>query len=90
MEFKELKKKSESELQKLLAEQREKLREMRFKDANKQLKDVRQIRAVRTEIAQILTLINVFKKNNPVSISKKVNNVADSKIEKVAQEQASL
>lgn len=58
MEFKDLKKKSESDLHKLLNESREKLRDLRFKDASKQLKNVREIRQVRQTIAQILTLLN--------------------------------
>jgi large subunit ribosomal protein L29 len=58
MEFKELKKKSIGELHKSLLEKRNELREARFKDANKQLKDVRQIRAMKKLIARILTLIN--------------------------------
>jgi ribosomal protein L29 len=58
MEFKELKKKSESELHKLLEQLRDKLRELRFKDANKQLKNIREIRTVKENIAQILTLLN--------------------------------
>lgn len=58
MEFKELKKKSSSELHRLLAEFRDKLRDLRFKDNSKQLKDVREIRGVKKLIAQILTLIN--------------------------------
>ncbi|MFH1233098.1 MAG: 50S ribosomal protein L29 [Patescibacteria group bacterium] len=58
MEFKELIKKTNKELQKLLSESREKLRELRFKDGNKQLKNVREIRCVRKLIAQVLTLIN--------------------------------
>ena len=58
MEYKDLKKKSESELNRALAEQRDKLRDLRFKDANKQLKDVREIRKVRLTIAQCLTLLN--------------------------------
>ena len=58
MEFKELKKKTESELHKTLAESRDKLRDLRFKDANKQLKNVREIRKVREQIARILTLLN--------------------------------
>jgi ribosomal protein L29 len=63
MEYKELKNKKEAELQKELAESRDKLREMRFKDANKQLKDVRVIKKTRVTIAQILTLLNLGKKN---------------------------
>lgn len=58
MEFKELKKKKVSELHKLLAETRDKLRELRFKDANKQLKDVRELRVQKKTIAKILTFLN--------------------------------
>lgn len=58
MEYKELKKKTESELHKALAESRDELRGLRFKDANKQLKNVREIRKVREQIARILTLLN--------------------------------
>lgn len=64
MEFKEIKKKSEKELHKLLAEKRDKLRELRFKDANKQLKDVRVIRKTKKTISQILTLLNKNKEEN--------------------------
>jgi ribosomal protein L29 len=62
MEFKELAKKTEKELQAILSEHREKLRLARFKDANKQLKNVREIRTVRTVIANVLTLLNLNKK----------------------------
>lgn len=58
MEFKELKNKDIKELQNLLIVNREKLRELRFKDSNKQLKNIREIRAVRNLIAQVLTLLN--------------------------------
>jgi ribosomal protein L29 len=58
MDFKELKTKSVKDLQELLVAGRDKLRELRFKDANKQLQDVREIRITRQLIAQILTLIN--------------------------------
>jgi large subunit ribosomal protein L29 len=57
MDFQELKSKSRSELQKLLVENRERLRERRFKVANGQLKDVREIRELRHLIARILTLL---------------------------------
>ncbi len=62
MEFKELQKKNEGDLQALLAKEREKLRVERFRDANKQLKNVRELRNLKKEIARILTLINVKKK----------------------------
>ena len=58
MDFKELKTKDQSELEKLLVVTREKLRELRFKDSNKQLKNIREIRTARALIAQILTLLN--------------------------------
>ncbi|MHB8904366.1 MAG: 50S ribosomal protein L29 [Patescibacteria group bacterium] len=58
MEFKELISKETSELEKLLASNRAKLRELRFKDSNKQLKNIREIRSIRQLIARILTTIN--------------------------------
>ncbi len=58
MEYKELKKKKENELHRILNESRDKLRDLRFKDANKQLKDVREIRKLRKTIAQALMLLN--------------------------------
>lgn len=58
MDFKELKTKDKSELLKSLDATREKLRELRFKDSNKQLKNIREIRVVKNTIAQILTLLN--------------------------------
>ena len=57
MEYKDLKNKKEAELLKFVAEQRDKLRDLRFKDANKQLKDVREIRKTRVLIAQAMTLL---------------------------------
>ncbi|MDD3711281.1 MAG: 50S ribosomal protein L29 [Patescibacteria group bacterium] len=64
MELKELKTKKISELHNILADLRDKLRGFRFKDSNKQLKNVRGIRSVKREIAQILTLINNNNKEN--------------------------
>ncbi|MFH1255626.1 MAG: 50S ribosomal protein L29 [bacterium] len=61
MEIKELKNKTEKELNQFLAESRGKLKDLRFKDANKQLKDVREIRIAKKDIAKILTLINAGK-----------------------------
>ncbi len=58
MELKELRKIGEKDLHRLLAENREKLRVLRFKDANKQLKNVREIKKTRMVIANILTLLN--------------------------------
>ncbi|MBI4653278.1 50S ribosomal protein L29 [Candidatus Kuenenbacteria bacterium] len=64
MKIKELKQKSENELQKILQESREKMRELRFKIASKQLKKVREVRNVKKLIAKILTLLNQNTINN--------------------------
>lgn len=63
MDFKELQTKTLKEWHAMLAESREKLRQMRFKDANKQLGNVRAIRKERQLIAHLLTLINKSKKS---------------------------
>lgn len=55
MKYTELKNTSETELKKMLDEKREALREARFKVSNDQLKDVRTIRELRTDVAQLLT-----------------------------------
>ncbi|MFW0837621.1 MAG: 50S ribosomal protein L29 [Candidatus Komeilibacteria bacterium] len=64
MESKDLRKKSLKELQQLLATTREKVRELRFSVSNKQLKNIREIRTKKVEIARILTIIK--EKNNIV------------------------
>ncbi|MEI6835645.1 MAG: 50S ribosomal protein L29 [Candidatus Falkowbacteria bacterium] len=58
MEIKELITKTKPELTKLLVESQEKLRELRFKDSNKQLKNIRSIRVLKQDIARINTLLN--------------------------------
>ena len=58
MDFKELQTKEIKELQQLLAANREKLRELRFKNSNQQLKNVREIRSLRQTIAHLLTILN--------------------------------
>ena len=58
MELADIKQKNTKDLQSLLAEKREELRELKFKVSEKQLKDVRSIREIKKAIAQILTLIN--------------------------------
>jgi len=58
MELKELKLKTEKELQQILNEFRDKLRDLRFKDANKQLKNIREIREIKKTIARALTLLS--------------------------------
>ncbi len=58
MDIKEIKQKNHEELKKFLLEKRKILQELRFKDANKQLKDVREIRKIRKTISRILTVLN--------------------------------
>ena len=57
-EVKDLRGKTSSELQKMLKKQREVVRDLRFKDSNRQLKNVRSLRKAKETIAQILTVIN--------------------------------
>ncbi len=57
--FNEFKEKNETELRKLLAEEREKLRDLRFRVSQAQLKDVREVRASRRSIAHILTALKL-------------------------------
>lgn len=70
MKYKELKNRSEKELQQLLKEEREHLRELRFDLASKKLKKVREVRESKKTIAMILTLIN--KKMGSGAASEKV------------------
>lgn len=58
MQIKELKMKSKEELTKLLAAEREKWRDLVFKDSQRQLKNVREIRKTKKTIARILTILN--------------------------------
>lgn len=60
MEMKKLKELNTTEMHKLLASTREKLRDMRFRVSMGQLKDVREIRDQRQLIARILTLLKLM------------------------------
>jgi ribosomal protein L29 len=55
MEMKELIKKTVAELQKLLEEKRKALSDFRFQIAGSKIKNVREGRKIKKEIAQILT-----------------------------------
>lgn len=57
MKITEIRQKSKLELQKLLQESREKLRQLRFDLASGKVKNVRDIRKTRRDIARILTII---------------------------------
>ena len=57
MDIKGLRKKSDAELQKILKQQREQVRDLRFKVSAKQHKDVRELRDARKSVAQTLTIL---------------------------------
>ena len=58
MKLKDIRAKSDIELQKQLAVSREKLRDLKFKDANKQIKNVKSINKHKKTIARVLTILN--------------------------------
>ena len=58
MKISEIKKLDIAKLNEKLTELRNKSRELRFSIANNQLKDVRQLREVKKDIAKILTALN--------------------------------
>lgn len=58
MKIQELRQKSKQELQELLLNYRSQLRDLRFQIAQRQLKNVRQVREVKKTISKILTLLN--------------------------------
>lgn len=63
MKIKELKEKSIEDLRALLGISQEKLRSLKFDLAAGKVKNVREIRLIKKEIARILTIINVKTKN---------------------------
>jgi ribosomal protein L29 len=68
MELKEIRKKSDEELKKNLAEQREKLREFRFKVSTKQHKIVSDVKKIKIIISRILTVMQERKLNLSTSV----------------------
>lgn len=59
MKIAELRQRSKDELQKILADGREKLRQLRFDLASGKVKNVREIRKIKKDIARILTLLKI-------------------------------
>lgn len=57
MKIKELRAKSISELNQIVIANRVAVRDLRFKDTNKQVKNVKEIQTKKKEIARILTLV---------------------------------
>ena len=64
MDIKDLRKKDKKDLHKMLATKREQVRDMRFSVSNKQLKNIRDIRVQRKQIAKILTILKEKLTNN--------------------------
>ena len=58
MKIAELRRKSKPELKKLLNDNGEKLRQLRFDLSAGKVKNVREIRRIKREIAQILTILH--------------------------------
>lgn len=59
MKLEELRKKTKEEMHKILQDDREKLRQLRFDLAAGKVKNVREIRKIKKEVAQTLTLLKV-------------------------------
>lgn len=57
MKVKELRKKSETELKKILQQKRGRLRTLRFDLASGKIKNVREIKETKKDIARILTIL---------------------------------
>ncbi len=63
MKASEIRQKSKKELHRLLFEKREKLRELRFNLASGKIKNVREIREIKKDIARILTIMKQITDN---------------------------
>lgn len=74
MKAKELRKKSESELQKILKEKREKLQKLRFDLSAGKLKNFQEIKQTKRDIARILTILTWLRKKRPNSKTKIAKN----------------
>ncbi len=64
MKIKELNNKTTKELKNLLIESQHKLGQLKFDLASKKLKNVKQIKELRRDVARILTILNNPEKNN--------------------------
>jgi ribosomal protein L29 len=61
MKIKELREKNIAELKRMLVEKKEAARALRFAIASKQIKNNREFRNIKKEVAKIMTLINQSK-----------------------------
>lgn len=62
MDIKEIKNKSVAELNHLLGDSRTKLAELKFKVSQNQLKNLREVRTIKKDIAKVLTVLAANKK----------------------------
>ncbi|MBZ9578425.1 50S ribosomal protein L29 [Patescibacteria group bacterium] len=69
MKAKELRKKPKAKLQKILRDKREKLGDICFNLASGKIKNVREIKELKKDIARILTLLNKQRTKNDKQIS---------------------
>jgi large subunit ribosomal protein L29 len=58
MKIKELRQKSKDDLNKILQDDREKVRQIRFDMSSGKVKNVREINKIKKDIARILTILN--------------------------------
>jgi len=58
MKYKEIVGKTKDELQKVLGETKDKIRDLNFKIANRSLKNVRELRNAKRTIARVKTVLN--------------------------------
>jgi len=79
MNIKEVTIKSEVELKHLLLELKKKLDDLQFKVAQKQLKNVREVRTVKRDIARVLTVLDQKKKAAPSDTAKEEKPSSDKK-----------
>ena len=70
MKIKEIRQKSDKELRKLLLTLRDKLRDLRFKIASKQLKNYKEMGKIRKDVARILTVLKERKLTKEIKTKK--------------------
>lgn len=56
MKIQDLREKTEKDMDKILAAERERVRDLRFKVSQRQLKNLREVRSTKKTIARILTI----------------------------------
>lgn len=70
MKIQEIRQKSEKELKKLMLSLQDKLRDLRFKTASKQLKNYKEMGQIKKDIARILTVIKEKKLTQEIKAQK--------------------